>query len=136
MFRRRSTDPKPTWQRLVERWGPRRARLVLIVLTVLYLALLLAAVALLAAHDLPWTRRLRTVLIGVLALSALWLWLRVLRTQWVRLRVLSGSAPESEETGIWGVGGPGIRTPGTTGITRILRERRRRPDDSAEDPPP
>jgi hypothetical protein len=135
MFRRRSTDPKSTWLRLVERWGPRRARLVLIVLTVLYLALLLA-VALLAAHDLPWARRLRTVLIVVLALSALWLWLRVVRNQWGQLRVLSGTAPESEETGIWGVGGPGIRTPGTTGITRVLRERRRRPEDGDDDPLP
>jgi hypothetical protein len=76
------------------------------------------------------------VLLVVLALSALWLWLRVVRIQWARLRVMSGSAPESDETGIWGVGGPGIRTPGTTGITRILRERGRRAEDGGDDPLP
>ncbi|MGH8232320.1 MAG: hypothetical protein ACRESY_10905 [Steroidobacteraceae bacterium] len=135
MFRRRSTDPK-SWQHLIEQWGPGRARLVLIVLTVLYAALLLAAGVLLAAHDLPWARRLRVVLIVLLALSALWLWLRVVRIQWARLRVMSGTTPESDETGIWGVGGPGIRTPGSTGITRILRERGRRAEDAGDDPPP
>ncbi|HEY1725634.1 MAG TPA: hypothetical protein VGF89_09435 [Steroidobacteraceae bacterium] len=136
MFRRRSTDSNSSWQRLTERWGPARARLVLIALSVVYVLLLLVAAMLLAAHDLPWTRQLRVLLIVVLALTALWLWMRVMRVQWARLRVMSGNAPESEETGIWGVGGPGIRTPGTTGITRILRERRRRSEDAGDEPPP
>jgi hypothetical protein len=34
------------------------------------------------------------------------------------------------------VGGPGMRTPGTTGLSRILRDRRRGPEaDEGENPP-
>jgi hypothetical protein len=85
-------------------------------------ALLIAAAALLLRQGEPWVR---AGLIGVLALVALWLWVWVLRIQWARLRV-QGADPgaASEDTGIWGVGGPGMRTPGTTGLTRILPRRR------------
>jgi hypothetical protein len=43
---------------------------------------------------------------------------------------------DSEDTGIWGVGGPGMRTPGTTGLTRMLRDRRRAPNGEDGDNPP
>ena len=52
-----------------------------------------------------------------LLLLALLLWLRVVRNRWLSLRITAVSAPPaSEETGIWGVGGPGMRNPGATGI--------------------
>jgi hypothetical protein len=125
------------WPSLLERWGPRRARQALVLATALYLLLVIGVAALLLSQGLPWERRLRAGLISILALVALWLWLRIVRTQWARLRVVSGGArPDSEDTGIWGVGGPGMRTPGTTGLTRILRDRRRAPEAEDGDDPP
>jgi hypothetical protein len=32
------------------------------------------------------------------------------------------SPPGSEETGVWGVGGPGMRTPGATGVYGALSD--------------
>jgi hypothetical protein len=134
---RRSSDRIAGWPSLLERWGPRRARQALVLATVLYVLIVLALAALLLSQGLPWERRLRAGLISILALVALWLWLRVLRTQWARLRVVSGGATsDSEDSGIWGVGGPGMRTPGTTGLTRILRDRRRAPEAEDGDNPP
>ncbi len=136
-MQRRSSDRVNSWSSVLQRWGPHRARQVLVLATLLYLLVVIGIAALLLSQALPWERRLRAGLISVLALGALWLWLRVLRRQWARLRVVSGGAgPDSEDTGIWGVGGPGMRTPGTTGLTRILRDRRRAPEGEDENNPP
>jgi hypothetical protein len=133
---RRSTDRNSRWPGLLERWGPRRARQALALVTVLYVGVVLGVAALLLSQGLTWERRVRAGLIGVLALIALGLWVPILRRQWARLRVTGGAGAESEETGIWGVGGPGMRTPGTTGLSRIIRDRRRTPDgDEGENPP-
>lgn len=121
---------------MIERWGPRRAKQALVLATALYLALMIAAAALLLAQGPPWERKLRAGLIGMLALIALWLWLRILRAQWGRLRVVTGgSGQESDDTGIWGVGGPGMRTPGTTGLSRILPRRRAQDAEDSENSP-
>jgi len=134
---RRSSDRIPGWRGLLERWGPRRARQALVLATLLYVGLVVALAALLLSQGVPWERRLRAGLISILALIALGLWLRLLRTQWARLRVVSGGATsDSEDTCIWGVGGPGMRTPGTTGLTRLLRDRRRAPNGEDGDNPP
>jgi hypothetical protein len=134
---RRSSDRVTGWRGLLERWGPRRARQALVLATVLYVLIVVAVAALLLSQALPWERRVRAGLISILALIALGLWLRLLRTQWARLRVVSGGATtDGEDTGIWGVGGPGMRTPGTTGLTRLLRDRRRAPDAEDGDNPP
>jgi hypothetical protein len=136
MIGRRSTDRAARWHRLIEHWGPRRARLLLLLATALYVAMMLVAAVLLLRQGPPWERWLRAGLVAVLALIGLWLWLRVLRIQWARLRVESaGLGPESEETGIWGVGGPGMRTPGSTGLTRILPHRRAQDGEDGELPP-
>jgi hypothetical protein len=134
---RRSTDRIGRWHRLIERVGARRARQVLVGATLLYVALLIAAAALLLRRGEPWERGLRAGLIGLLVLIALWLWVRLLRMQWARLRV-QGADPgaASEDTGIWGVGGPGMRTPGSTGLTRMLPRRRAQDaDEGGENPP-
>jgi hypothetical protein len=124
------------WAGVLERWGPRRARQALVLATLLYVAIVLSAAGLLLSQGLPWERKLRAALIGVLTLIALALWLRLLRTQWARYRVTRGAGADSEDTGIWGVGGPGMRTPGTTGLSRIVRDRRRGPEaDEGENPP-
>jgi len=134
---RRSTDRDTRWQRLVERWGPRRARQALVLATLLYVAVTVSVALLLLSRGLPWERQLRTGLIGVLALIALWLWMRMLRTQWARLRVVTGGAEKGlDDTGIWGVGGPGMRTPGSTGVSRILRDRRGARDAADGENPP
>ena len=134
---RRSSDRLSGWPSVLERWGPRRARQALVLATLLYLLVVIGIVALLLTHGLPWERKLRAGVISLLALVALLLWLRVLRRQWLQLRVVSGGArQDSEDTGIWGVGGPGMRTPGTTGLTRILRDRRRAPEGEEGDNPP
>jgi hypothetical protein len=134
---RRSTDQSTRWERLIERWGPRRERQVLALATLLYIAMTVAAAALLLRQGLPWERKLRAGLIGLLALIALWLWWDMLRKQWGRLRVVPGGASiGNEDTGIWGVGGPGMRTPGTTGISRVLPDRRRARDAADGENPP
>ena len=134
---RRSSDRVSGWAAVLERWGPRRARQALVLVTLLYLLVVIGIAALLLTHGLPWEGKLRAGIISVLALVALVLWLRVLRRQWAQLRVVSGGAkPDSEDTGIWGVGGPGMRTPGTTGLTRIMRDRRRAPEGEDGDNPP
>jgi hypothetical protein len=136
MLQRRSTDRTGRWHRLIERWGPRRARQALILATAVYVAVTLAAAVLLVRQGEPWERKLRIGLIGLLALVALGVWLRVLLVQWSRLRVQTSTAgPENEDTGIWGVGGPGMRTPGSTGLSRILPRRRAQDADDGEIPP-
>ena len=127
-MKRRSTDRNTRWRRLIERLGPRRTRQALVLATLLYVAMVIAVAALLVSQGLPWERKLRAGLIGILALIGLWLWVRVLRAQWAGLRVAGGSGQDNEDTGIWGVGGPGMRTPGTTGLSRIIPDRRRAPD--------
>jgi hypothetical protein len=129
-MQRRSTDRGVRWQRWIERRGPQRARQALVAATALYLAMIIAAAALLLREADAWERRLRIGLVAVLGLGALWLWMRLLREQWTRLRVESpGTQPESEDSGIWGVGGPGMRVPGNTGLTPILPRRRAEDED-------
>ena len=129
-MQRRSTDRGGRWHRWIEHRGPRRGRQALIIATALYLALILGATVLLLRHADAWERWLRIGLIALLALVALWLWLRLLREQWARLRVdTQGTGPETDDSGVWGVGGPGMRVPGNTGLTRIL-PRRRSDDDN------
>jgi hypothetical protein len=136
MMQRRSTDQPARWHRLIERWGSRRARQALLLATALYLAAIIAVAVLLVRQGEPWERKLRAGLIGFVALVALWLWLRVLRVQWSRLRVqASRMASENEDTGIWGVGGPGMRTPGSTGLSRILPRRRAQDADEGDNLP-
>jgi len=76
---------------------------------------------------MPW----RALLSGVLDLLALGLWLRMVRTRWRQLRALPAPPDAAgESTGIWGVGGPGVRVPGGTGNFRF--DRRRAADDDTE----
>jgi hypothetical protein len=134
---RRSTDRKGRWRRLIEHFGPRRTRQALVAATLLCVLLLIGLAALLLRQGEHWQRWVRIGLIGMLALLALWLWMRVLRIQWARLRVESADpGPANEDTGIWGVGGPGMRTPGNTGLTRVLPRRRAQDDDEGGENPP
>jgi hypothetical protein len=104
-------------QGFAERWGPQRARRVLLVLAILSLLIIVAVSALLVLDGLRHERKLQAIGTAVLALMAIVLWLRVVRTRWLSLQVQTFAPPyPTEETGVWGVGGPGMRTPGATGI--------------------
>jgi hypothetical protein len=102
---------------LAERFGPQRARQVLLALAILSLLIIVAVSSLLVLDGLRHERKLQALGIAALALMAIVLWLRALRTRWLSLQIQTLAPPyANEETGVWGVGGPGMRTPGATGI--------------------
>jgi hypothetical protein len=65
-----------------------------------------------ALHEDRWSR---AGLIIVVTLVALVLWIRIWAINWRSLQ-MDWPPIRPEETGIWGVGGPGIRQPGATGV--------------------
>ncbi len=112
-------------------FGPAGARIVLLVAAVLLAAVIVGDGTLIVIEalraGLPWW----ALLWGVLDLLALGLWLRIVRTRWRQLRELP-APPDSagDPTGIWGVGGPGVRVPGGTGNFKF--DRRKAADDETE----
>jgi hypothetical protein len=100
-----------------ERQGPRRARWVLWVLSIASLLVILLLSGWMVLDGLQHQRKLQALCISALAVMAVLLWLRLVRARWLRLRAPTAAI---EETGIWGVGGPGMRTPGATGIYKAL----------------
>jgi len=118
-------------EKLKDWFGPAGARIVLLLAAVL-LAAVIAGYGLVVVVEalragMPW----RALLSGVLDLLALGLWLRMVRTRWRQLRALPAPPDAAgESTGIWGVGGPGVRVPGGTGNFRF--DRRRAADDDTE----
>jgi hypothetical protein len=120
-----------TAEKLKDWFGPAGARIVLLVAAVLLAAVIAGNGALIVTEALRAGLPLRALLFGVLALLALGLWLRMVRTRWRQLRALPASPDNAgEPTGIWGVGGPGVRVPGGTGNFRI--DRRKAADDDTE----
>jgi hypothetical protein len=120
-----------TAEKLKDWFGPAGARIVLLAAAVLLAAVIAGYGTLIVIEalraGLPW----RALLSGVLDLLALGLWLRMVRTPWRQLRALPASADiAGDATGIWGVGGPGVRVPGGTGNFRI--DRRKAADDDTE----
>jgi hypothetical protein len=81
----------------------------------LYVGFVAGSSVVMILHALRADQWLRVILIAVTALLALGLWLRIWLINW---RSLQADWPpiRPEDTGIWGVGGPGIRQPGATGI--------------------
>lgn len=103
----------------VGRFGSRGARLALLTSGVAFMALIgiWAVIAVIAAWQAGHI--LRGVFLGLAALLLLLLSLRIMTVNW---RATSAPAPRpllpadgSEQTGIWGVGGPSMREPGSTG---------------------
>jgi hypothetical protein len=116
-------------QGLIERWGPRRAKQVVLTLALLSLALIVAISAYLIFDALRTAREIQAGAIALLAIMALLLWMRIVRSRWASLQVQTfAPAPGSEDTGVWGVGGPGMRTPGATGIYGPIPGRPSDPD--------
>ena len=109
-----------------ERMGPTRGRQLLLLLAIVSLLVIVAVSGWLVLDGLQHERKLQALGIGVLAVMAVLLWLRVVRARWLMLQVQTyAPASASEETGVWGVGGPGMRNPGATGINATLPRARR-----------
>jgi hypothetical protein len=120
-----------TAEKLAGWFGPGGARIVLLAAAVLLVAVIAGCGAFIVVESLRQGMSWWALLAGVLDLLALGLWLRIARTQWRRLRALQGPLENAgEPTGIWGVGGPGVRVPGGTGKFRL--DRRAPPDDDTE----
>ncbi|MGA3156629.1 MAG: hypothetical protein ABSE43_03570 [Steroidobacteraceae bacterium] len=101
--------------RLIRWLGPRAARALWLLLGLLYVGFVGGSSTVMIVHALRAGRWLRPLLIAALGLLALGLGLRIWIIHW---RSLQSDWPpiKPEDTGIWGVGGPGIRQPGGTGI--------------------
>jgi hypothetical protein len=113
----------PSDSRLVQWFGLRGARVAIVLSGFLYFLLIVGGGALIVVDGLQAGRRVQAVFIGALALLAFVLWVRIVLTTWRSLRADAEELPavSADETGIWGVGGPAMREPGSTGIMRGLR---------------
>ncbi|HLQ12262.1 MAG TPA: hypothetical protein VK130_03295 [Steroidobacteraceae bacterium] len=112
-----STEPP----RILQRFGARGARVALIGSATVFLVLLGAW----SAHEILAALRaglaMRGILIGLGSLLLLLVALRVMSLNWWVTRPIDApwAPPDpNEQTGIWGVGGPSMREPGTTGVYR------------------
>jgi hypothetical protein len=109
-----------------DRLAPRRARRVLWAVAIPLLLVIVTFSGWLVLDGLQHERKLQALCISVLAVMAVLLWVRVVRARWLLLQVqIFAPSSASEETGVWGVGGPGMRTPGATGIYTVLPDNAR-----------
>ena len=103
----------------VRRFGPRGVRLTLLTSGVVFMAVICAwaVVAIIATWQAG--HPLRGALLAMAALLLLLLTLRVMTMNWRAARdsaeLTIAPADGSDQTGIWGVGGPSMREPGSTG---------------------
>jgi hypothetical protein len=112
--------------RLIQWFGPKGARAAWLLLGVLYVGFVGGTSTVMIMRAVRGGEWLRPMFIAAIALLALGLWVRIWIINW---RSLQSDWPpiRPEDTGIWGVGGPGIRQPGGTGI--FPRAKSRSPDD-------
>lgn len=106
---------------ILQRMGARGARLALIGSGAVFILLLGAWSAYAVTAALRAGLALRGILIGLGSLLLLLFALRVMSLNWwvTRARVAPPASPDgNEQTGIWGVGGPSMREPGSTGAYR------------------
>jgi hypothetical protein len=101
--------------RLIQWFGRRGARWVWLLIGLLYVGFVAGSSIVMIVHALRADQWLRAILIAAFALLALGLWIRIWLINWRSLNA-DWLLIRPEDTGIWGVGGPGIRQPGATGI--------------------
>jgi hypothetical protein len=101
--------------RLILWFGAAGARRVWVLIGVLYVCLVTGSGVLMLWRALAEERWFRCSLIIVVTLAALILWLRIWVINWRSLQ-MEWLPIRPDETGVWGVGGPGIRQPGATGV--------------------
>ena len=107
--------------RILLRFGSRGIRLALVGSGAVFIALLGAWSAFEISAALHAGLALRAILIGLGSALLLLVALRVMSLNWWVTRASDPpqSPPDAnEQTGIWGVGGPSMREPGTTGVYR------------------
>jgi hypothetical protein len=117
---------------VVERFGQRRARVALFCIGAVFVALIgIWAAASVAA---AWRdgHALRGLSEGAIALLLVVLALRIMAVNWRATRPRSegpiATADAADQSGVWGVGGPSMREPGSTGAWP-MRDLDRRYDD-------
>jgi multisubunit Na+/H+ antiporter MnhB subunit len=110
---------------IVQRFGTRGARVALIGSCAVFMILIggWAAYAIMAA--LRAGLALRGILIALGTFLLLLLALRVMSLNWRVTRARDAPPEGSEPTGVWGVGGPSMRVPGSTGVYRTPTADRR-----------
>ena len=100
--------------------GPRGVRLALVSSGLLFMVLLGAWAAIETAAMYQQGHPVRSALLAMVALLLLLLTWRVIGMNWRAMDTLQqppGAPPDgSDQTGIWGVGGPSMREPGSTGV--------------------
>ena len=100
--------------------GPRGVRLALVSSGLVFMVLLGAWAVIETVATYQQGHPLRSALLAMAALLLLLLTWRVIAMNWRALDTSeqSTSAPPdgSDQTGIWGVGGPSMREPGSTGV--------------------
>jgi hypothetical protein len=105
---------------VIERFGSRWARLVLVVAGVLFIALICGWAAVGVAGAWRTGHVFKALTDAAIALLLVLLSVRIMAVNWRATR----AGPEqpvvlpdgNEQSGIWGVGGPSMREPGSTGI--------------------
>jgi hypothetical protein len=105
---------------VLERFGSRGARLALIVVGVAFIALICGWAAFSVAAAWRTDHHFKAVTDVAIALLLVLLSLRIMAVNWRATRA-SDAQPAvlpdgNEQTGIWGVGGPSMREPGSTGV--------------------
>lgn len=118
---------------VLERFGSRWARLALIVAGVLFIALICGWAAVGVAGAWRAGHEFKALTDAAIALLLVLLAVRIMAVNWRATRP-GGDQPVvlpdgNEQTGIWGVGGPSMREPGSTGVFPSRRLDRRDPPD-------
>jgi len=114
---------------VLERFGARWARLALVVIGVVFIALIGSWAAIGVASAWRGGHEFKALADGAIALLLVSLSVRIMAVNWRATRHApdpSAAPPDiAEQTGVWGVGGPGMREPGQTGVFPPRRPDRR-----------
>jgi hypothetical protein len=120
---------------VVERFGQRWARLALACTGVVFMALIAVWAAVSVAAAWRSGHALRGLLDGAIAALLVTLSLRIMAVNWRATRPPDDAPLQTaggiDQTGVWGVGGPSMREPGSTGAwpTRGVDQRHEDPRD-------
>ena len=120
---------------LVERYGARSVRLLVLISGVIFMVLVAAWAIVQLLGALHTGHRWRAAWVGGAAAVVFIVWLRVMAVNWraglaADLDPPTLPADADEGTGVWGVGGPAMREPGNTGTwpRRIVDRRYEGPE--------
>jgi hypothetical protein len=108
---------------VVERFGQRWARLALFCIGAVFVALIATWAAASVASAWRAGHALRGLSVGAIALLLVTLSLRIMAVNWRATRARGDGpvmvADGADQSGVWGVGGPSMREPGSTGAWSV-----------------